>query len=211
MIFNKHNLPSGYYVYAYIRASDLSPYYIGKGKTTRAWDKHKYHYPPKDQTKIIILEHNLTELGAFAIERRMIAWYGRKDNGTGILMNKTDGGEGISGFIFSEETKKILSNFNKGKVMSDVSKEKLRIYNKGKTLSKEHCEKISKSQKGKTLSKETRKKISDFQTGKIMSEEQKLKISNSLKGKPWSEARRLASDIKLQLTRNLQDTNPSMT
>jgi hypothetical protein len=84
-----------YYTYAYLR-EDRTPYYIGKGKEDRIYSTDRTYKPPKDKSRIIFLKQNLTEEEAFKHEKYMIAVFGRKDNGTGILRNLTDGGEGGS-------------------------------------------------------------------------------------------------------------------
>jgi len=103
---------SEFYVYVYLR-EDGSPYYVGKGTGNRAWKKSGRQVPPPtDSSRIVIVKETLTETEAFSEEMRLITFYGRKDNGTGILRNLTDGGEGTSGYKRSQETRDKMSGEN---------------------------------------------------------------------------------------------------
>ena len=101
-------------IYAYCR-EDGTFYYIGKGDRRRAYTKRKVGVnPPKDKSKILFLHENLSEKTAFEYERRLIEFYGRKDLGTGLLRNMTDGGEGVSGWIPDDKWRKNKSESMRG-------------------------------------------------------------------------------------------------
>jgi hypothetical protein len=138
-----------YYTYAYLR-EDRTLYYIGKGKGNRAYRRRDGGInPPKDKSRILILKNNLTEEEAFKHEIYMIAVFGRNDLGTGILYNRTNGGDGTSGWIPSEETKKKISEKATGRIMSENDRLQM-----------------SKSQIGRKHPEEVKKKISQKQLGK---------------------------------------------
>jgi hypothetical protein len=132
-----------YYVYAYLKKSDGQPYYIGKGKGKRYQEYHPGISVPKDKSQIVFLETNLSNVGACALERRYIEWYGRKDLGTGPLLNRTLGGEGntsrrslqwrlnhsktMTGRTHSKATRKKLKSIDRSYMKTPEYKEKMRL------------------------------------------------------------------------------------
>ena len=146
-----------FYVYAYLR-EDGTPYYIGKGVGKRAYSTRRTIPRPKERSRIIFLEKKLSNVGALALERRYIRWYGRKDIATGILRNMTDGGDNNS------------NRNSRRKPHSEETKNKLRLA----------------ALRRKPVSEETKRKLSIAAMGRRWSEDQKAKVSKTKKNNPPS-------------------------
>lgn len=97
-----------FYVYAWLRP-DGTPFYIGKGCGKRAWTQSCHRQRVPDNRSIRILSSGLSNEEAVEWEVALIALLGRKDLGTGCLRNLTNGGEGIPGFRFSEESRRKMA------------------------------------------------------------------------------------------------------
>jgi hypothetical protein len=139
-----------YYTYAFLR-EDKTPYYIGKGRGKRIYSKNRAIKPPKDKSRIIFLKKNLTEAEAFKHEVYIIFVLGRKDLGTGTLRNLTNGGEGSSGHIKSEESKKKIGGAQSGKTLTEKTKKKMSVAKSGVPKTEEWKQAMSEKMSGRSM------------------------------------------------------------
>lgn len=180
---------SKYCVYSHIDDNNVT-FYIGIGDSKRPydsrqrskfWKSYVKKHCSSGKPKIEIIHEGVSWEEACGHEQFWILFWGRRDNGTGVLVNMTDGGEGAVGAIRSEEHKRKIGEAGKGRYHSEESRLKMSEARKGhpshrkcKTLSEEHRKKLSEVSKGKT---------STFK-GKHHSEEAKQKLRESRMGKP---------------------------
>ena len=162
-----------YYVYAYLREDRFSPYYVGKGqdKSYRHLSPNHNVTVPANRERVVIIKDNLTNEESQALERALIRFWGRQDNGTGVLRNRTDGGEGTDGYKHREDTKRVLSEQKKGKQLWGGS----RLITWGDKISEAKKGQPSPN-KGKPMSQEAKDKLSRAMTGRKLSEEHKEKL-----------------------------------
>jgi len=137
------------------------------------------------EPEISYLMKNLSEKDAFSLEKYYIELIGRKEYG-GTLTNLTDGGDGQSGYIFSDESKRKMSKSHLGeknamfnKKHTDAAKLKISLSKKGK-------ESTFKNKKHSVESKEKMSSKAKLRTGeknsmfnKKHSDESKEKMSTN--------------------------------
>lgn len=108
-----------FFVYFHTTESG-SLFYVGKGQKHNYWDGNCefgraesersrssfwWNVRRKHGLKSFIIEEFENEKEAFYWEKFYIKLIGRRDLGTGCLTNLTDGGDGVTGCIISEESK----------------------------------------------------------------------------------------------------------
>jgi len=193
-------MKNNYYIYIYLDSRkhgkyrygeyefDYEPFYVGKGKGRRykRTDNRRSNYFKNKINKIkeyglepiiIKIKESLNERESFILESKLINLIGRKDLNKGPLINLTDGGEGTSGRIVSEETRKKKSGENHpmfGKHHSEETKRKQSESHIGKRHSNITKEKISKKLKGQFSDK------NNPMYGKHHSEKSKIKMKYSI-------------------------------
>jgi hypothetical protein len=172
------------YVYQHIRLDTNEVFYIGigsdtEGKYIRANKKtgrnpYWHSIVNKAGYRVEILKDGINWEEACEEEKRFIKLYGRRNLNEGNLVNLTDGGDGATGIIVTDDHKQKIS-------------ESLKLLLKTIPRSAEHRQKISEGNMGKIHTPEHRKKVGDKRKGKLHNEESKLKIKNALLGKKHSE------------------------
>ena len=200
-----------YYVYEHWRLDRDECFYVGKGKAGRAFsskNRNRHHKAICAKLsregfamEVRMVATGLTEEEAFNLEVERISFW--REAGAD-LTNLTNGGEGSSGHVVSQELRSHLSNLNKGKPAAfkgrkHTEEAKAILSAKAKLrgppkLTPETIEKIAQSHRGRKRSAETCAKISAAKVGKPNWAKGKPSKSKGMKRSP--EVRQKMADAK---------------
>ena len=172
-------------IYAYFDKKDNSVVYVGKDSYI---DEGKRRIDHKSPSKYDAQPFNrIVQNNPNRYTYQVLVWNAKDQETLTSLeiqyirqlkpkFNFTDGGDGSCGFKHSDETRKKLREYRKGKKHSYETRRKMSKTRKGKKrspFSAEHCRNISEANKGKV----------PWNKGKKRSEETRKKISETLKGR----------------------------
>ncbi len=170
---------SGWFEYKDIKTI-FEPIYVGKGNGNRDIDHLTIMNCKSDRYKtklynklrklqslnikpiIIRYRENLSETDSHNLEIELIRRIGREDKKLGPLCNLTDGGDGITGKVFTKEWRENMSKARKGKPTwnkgktnlwkrTEESKELIRQKLKGMKRNEQQCINNSRGQGGKPI------------------------------------------------------------
>lgn len=204
--------------YVYIISSNITGKICYVGKTNNLKRRWKEHRMAVASVSPCPLYRALRKYGVEAFKFEPLATYTTEeialDNEVALirslresgvkLYNLTDGGEGLSGFSpsaetraklsaifkgrkFSPETLARMSAGQKGRVHSPETRMKLSKINKGRVQTLQHRTKRAAAQIGRRYSPETIAKMSASHKGKKMSAEARMKMSMARRGKKRPE------------------------
>ncbi len=176
-----------FYVYVW-RDGVGVPFYVGKGKGNRANNTIRRSNEFKQVhafggCAVDIVDWFIHESQAHALEIELIERFGRREFG-GSLVNKTDGGEGTSGFSPSMSTRTKQSLSMTGRKLSQEHKDKIGASQKGRVFTIEHLAKIGQS---------IRRRFAEVGMGERIGERNKLsppmkRNTSGLKGVTYQKA-----------------------
>lgn len=189
-------------VYRHRRIDTNEIFYIGIGKNkSRAYQKSKskrstfwLNIVNKTDYQVEIIAEELTWEEACELEIFLINEYGRKDLGTGSLVNMSEGGEkppimlGEKNYSKTIEGRKKISDRMKGRQVSDETKKKLSIIKKESGI-------VPPSKKGVKRSEKTKLKHSNSISGSKNHNSKKVICTET--NKIWGSVRECVNDNNL--------------
>lgn len=198
-----------FYVYEHWRLDRDECFYVGKGTRYRAYEmcsRNPHHKAVMAKlarigsaAEVRIVRTGLSEEEAFALEVERIAFW----NSVGVdLTNMTNGGEGASGYVYSEERKASVSQRFKGKKQTPEWIEKRAAKHRGRKMSaeeKKKREEISKKRWTPEARAEFAARMTEARKSRIgipFSDEHKRKLSESHKA--LNAARRLKKEVEVK-------------
>lgn len=114
------------------------PCYVGQGRPDRVTSHQKFSsnlylrnlFGKYGSLPFVILREGITKTEALAVEVALISALGRLDLKSGLLVNLTDGGDGLQNP--SQETIQRLRDSHKGQVPSEANRLAVKVANTGK-------------------------------------------------------------------------------